>query len=333
VARLDTVNHFNFCFPENALFSPSSRRKFEKTSLREYLATFGDAARESKASRTNPHMGSFTRWRWRSLVYGKPHRPCYLEELFHFHNSDRAKLWALFLNRLQWGSSLSSTHFSKVLGLQTSNPGLPQSFQDPEHGLPSLVPADEDVESWLLISDMFSAFHCDVSIFSDGDALDVRYERHCRVEEQLPPFMAGSSRHEPLVDLSSPSTTQQIDASEIEAAQSVGEQSPSPVGKQELRVDPMTDGDGDDPSGNTSEEQTFKQHKIADEFEICSLARQCAMIERGGRQRDKIWSALLQCGFADFFDQVGNGYLRKDFREKPDKGAGVSQINMFLHIA
>ena len=155
------------------------------------------------------------------------------------------------------------------------------------------------------------------------------------MEEQLPPFMAGSSRHEPLVDLSSPSTTQQIDANELEAARSVGEQSPSPVGKQELRVDPMADGDGDGdgPSGNTSEEQTFKQHKIADEFEIWSLARQCAMIERGGRQRDKIWSALLQCGFADFFDQVGNGYLRKDFREKPDKGAGVSQINMFLHIA
>ena len=143
---------------------------FEKTLLREYLATFGDAARESRASRANPHKGSFTRWRWRSLVYGQLHRACYSEELFHFHNGDRAKLWALFLNRLQWGSRLSSTHFSKVLGLQTSNPEFPQSFQDPEHGLPSLVPADEDVESWLLISDMFFAFHCNVSIFSDGDA-------------------------------------------------------------------------------------------------------------------------------------------------------------------
>jgi hypothetical protein len=100
-----------------------------------------------------------------------------------------------------------------------------------------LNPAEEDVESWLLISDMFFAFHCNVSIFSDGDALDVRYERHCRVEELVPPFMAGSSCHGPLVDLLSPSATQQIDANEIEAAPSVGEQSPSPLGKQELRVD------------------------------------------------------------------------------------------------
>jgi hypothetical protein len=59
MARLETVNHCKFCSPEMPYSLRIPIDNFEKTLLREYLATFGDAARESRASRANPQNGKF----------------------------------------------------------------------------------------------------------------------------------------------------------------------------------------------------------------------------------------------------------------------------------
>src|SRR5271156_6020239 len=128
---------------------------FEKTLLRDFLDTFGDVMQKMRISSENIQWEViqrevFLRWSWTSEVYGQLHQTGSSDELYHFHEGDRARLWALFLNRLQWGHAYSDSHFSKVLGLQTCTPGYPQAFVDQKEGLPFLLPVGEDKEFWEL---------------------------------------------------------------------------------------------------------------------------------------------------------------------------------------
>lgn len=226
-----------------------------------------------------------------------------------------------------------------MLGLQSSNPDYPQAFVDQKEGLPSLVTAGEDKEFWQLISDMFFAFHSNVSIFAEGDTLSVRYEKHLQeligLKGQVQQRMNNAGNHDPSKEWSLLSlTAQQNEAGDESqtAASSVLNLSPEVNGTFGLN----DNGPADDNEDNTGASDTLpvKQRKMADDFEIWSLVRLCSMIERGGRRNDKIWPALLQCGFEELYDEIGNGFLRKDFNEKEKLDRGVSQINaIFVLLA
>lgn len=298
---------------------------FERTLLRDFLVTFGDGTQKMRIGSENIkreviHRAVFLRWSWTSRVYGQMHQTCSSDELYHFHEGDRARLWTLFLNRLQWGHAHSDSNFSKVLGLQTSNPGYPQAFVDQKEGLPFLLPVGKDKEFWELISQMFLAIQYNVSIFSAAGPLAEGYEKHLQQLTGLEdPMQRGANNvgdHDQSKERSRlPLTVRQSEASG--ESQTVASGVPNPTsevdGTGRLNEKGLTEDDEDSTGANDA--KSSQQRKKADDFEIWSLIRLCAMIERGGRRSDKIWPALLQCGFEELYDAVGNGFLRKDFNE------------------
>ncbi|KAL2037040.1 hypothetical protein N7G274_010167 [Stereocaulon virgatum] len=268
---------------------------FEKRLLCDFVKTFGGQFEGQFIDNSTIVTGVFNRWSWADEVI-RSFRPTHpSDELFISHGGDRSLLWESCLSRL----SLVRRHddgpkYSRVEDLRKNNTNYPQEFMTDYDGDILVESLAEDNHFWRIIANVFLGVRYNISSFSTiRNFSDIYQRRGWEPVEFEHMFFApnGDVRSVALLYLGLGDVPNSI---EMSAA----------VRRSESEF--PSAGEGRNMQTVHSADKLLQRRKDweEDQCDIWSLLRKAAMIERGGRQGDKVWAALDECRFVELYEDM-----------------------------
>ena len=263
---------------------------FEKVLLDEFFTSFAVSEEFDTINDAAIVHEVFARWRWSNDVLRSVRSTC-LEEL----SADRdAQLWKQCLSCLTWERKHESGPLhSRVQSLRERNPDPPEMIPvDQKHVLNVEALAD-DMKYWKMISNIFLAVRYNLSSFSSSTKFLDMFRKHgVRPATYEPSFSTSGDMMPPWVHTAASDSTKFWDDFEDQMSHD------SMILNLRTSSNCLPSSARDVTAlRNCNLPMITQPNPIfePDEFEIWSLLRKGAIIERHGRQADEIWAAVQDC--------------------------------------